>query len=368
MTTDPLSQSVLCRLAQRNQARGFRHSRGDLGDSRGHRRPADGHRRPSPFRQVPPSGSEALAKYRELAAQAGKLNEDLLKARSDQDARQRELDKATGDLDAAKDQGAKPSENQKKYQAEVDKFAGASFTGGVQLNKLSALLSGPSAQDFLDRSSALEVLATEKNGAMTDLTGAVQQADAAAAKAADAVKRAQDARDAAAKLTEDIKAKQKTLDDQIEQIKAADKTLSAGDRAGRYGGAMTTRLAGVKQVILLFALAWCVVAMHHVGMSDGASVSPMNSMSAAQLDTGPAAAPGDEHPDMPSDAHGLLHLCLAVLSAAGAALLALLALWSFSRSAALSAATTGSPRSARPERPPDRLGRTVLTSLCVLRV
>jgi malate synthase len=52
-------------------------------------------------------------------------------------------------------------------------------------------------------------------------------------KASDAAKRAQDARDAAAKLTEDIKAKQKTLDTQIEQVKAADRTLSAADKAAQ---------------------------------------------------------------------------------------------------------------------------------------
>jgi hypothetical protein len=131
---------------------------------------------------------------------------------------------------------------------------------------------------------------------------------------------------------------------------------------------MTTRLARVKQVILLFALALCVVAMHHVGMAESACASPTHSMPTAQLETGPAATPDDGHPDLPSDAHGLLHLCLAVLSAAGAALLALLALWSISRSAAPSAAPAGPPAPARPERPPDRRGRAVLTSLCVLRV
>ena len=186
---------------------------------------------PVPVLQAPPSGSDALAKYRELAEQAEKLNEDLLKAQGDLDAKQRDFDKATNDVNAAKDQGAKAAENQKKYQAEVDEFAGASFTSGVQLNKLSALLSGTSTQDFLDRSSALEVLATDKNASMNNLTGAVQQAGDATAKATDAAKRAQDARDAAAKLTEDIKAKQKTLDEQIEQVKAADKNLSAADRA-----------------------------------------------------------------------------------------------------------------------------------------
>ncbi|MEV7040739.1 NlpC/P60 family protein [Amycolatopsis sp. NPDC051061] len=188
---------------------------------------------PVPAPQAPPSSSDALTKYRELAAQAEKLNEDLLKAQNDLTTRQGELDKANTDVNAAKDQGASAAENQKKYQTEVDKFAGASFTSGVQLNKLSALLSGTSTQDFLDRSSALEVLATDKNAAMNNLTGAVRQATDATNKASDAAKRAQDARDSAAKLTEDIKAKQKTLNDQIEQVKAADKSLSASDKAAQ---------------------------------------------------------------------------------------------------------------------------------------
>ena len=139
-------------------------------------------------------------------------------------------------------------------------------------------------------------------------------------------------------------------------------------RAGRYGDVMTTRLAGVKQVILLIALALCVVAMHHVGMAESAPASPMHSVPAVQLETSPPAAPAGGHPDMPSDAHGLPHLCLAVLSAVGAALLVLLALSSLSRPAALSAVSAGPAGSAGPDRPPDRRGRTVLTSLCVLRV
>ncbi|GLY42659.1 hydrolase Nlp/P60 [Amycolatopsis sp. NBRC 101858] len=196
---------------------------------------------PIPVLQAPPTGSDALAKYRDLAAQAEKLNEDLLKAQDDLKAKQGELDKATGDVNAAKDQAAVAAENQKKYQTEVDKFAGASFTSGVQLNKLSALLAGTSTQDFLDRSSALEVIATEKNGAMGNLTGAVQQATDATNKASDAAKRATDARDAAAKLTDDIRGKQKALNDQIDQLKAANKSLSALDKAqqGDKGGSPT---------------------------------------------------------------------------------------------------------------------------------
>ncbi|MEV5713178.1 NlpC/P60 family protein [Amycolatopsis mediterranei] len=199
---------------------------------------------PVPVLQTPPAGSDALAKYRDLAAQAEKLNEDLLSAQDDLKKKQGELDKATGDVNAAKQQAAQASESQKKYQTEVDKFAGASFTSGVQLNKLSALLAGTSTQDFLDRSSAIEVIATGKNAAMGNLTGAVQQATDAAAKASDAAKRAQDARDTAAKLTEDIKAKQKTLQDQIAQLDTANKNLSSADKAVQKdrGGSVPTNI------------------------------------------------------------------------------------------------------------------------------
>ena len=99
---------------------------------------------PVPVLQAPPTGSDALAKYRDLAAQAEKLNEDLLRAQDDLTAKQGQLDKANADVEAAKNAGAQAIAAKQQYQSEVDKFAGASFTGGVQMNKLSALLAGTS--------------------------------------------------------------------------------------------------------------------------------------------------------------------------------------------------------------------------------
>ncbi|WP_206794416.1 NlpC/P60 family protein [Amycolatopsis sp. MtRt-6] len=194
---------------------------------------------PVPVLQAPPTGSDALAKYRDLAAQAEKLNEDLLAAQADLTAKQGQLDKANADVDAAKAAGAQADEAKRKYQSEVDKFAGASFTSGVQMNKLSALLAGTSTQDFLDRSAALEVIATDKNAAMDNLSTAAAKAAAAEKSAADAAKRAQDARDAAAKLASDIEAKKKDLQAQIDQIEAQSRTLSNADRAAQKdtGGA-----------------------------------------------------------------------------------------------------------------------------------
>ncbi|WP_033295572.1 C40 family peptidase [Amycolatopsis jejuensis] len=186
---------------------------------------------PIPALQTPPdSGSDALAKYRDLAAQAEKANEDLLKAQDDQSARQKDLDKADGDTANAHNLAGEAAANEKKYKVDVDRFANASFLSGVQMNKLSALLAGTSTQEFLDRSSALDQIASEKAAALEKLSGAVKQAQDAEKLAADAAQRATAARDAAAKLTEDIKAKQKTLKDQIDELKRTEPALSQGDR------------------------------------------------------------------------------------------------------------------------------------------
>ncbi|MEC3978361.1 C40 family peptidase [Amycolatopsis sp. H20-H5] len=195
----------------------------------------------APAPQAPPAGgiSEALAKYRELAAQAEQINEDLLKAQDDLTAKQAELDKAAADVNAAKDAGAKAAGTEETYRTEVDKFAGASFTSGVEMNKLSALLAGNTTQEFLERSSALDMLANDKYVALNNLSGAVQAAAAATGKATDAQNRATAARDASAKLKDDITGRQSSLSDQINQLKAANSALSILDKAAQRdkGGA-----------------------------------------------------------------------------------------------------------------------------------
>ncbi|ATY10572.1 NlpC/P60 family protein [Amycolatopsis sp. AA4] len=201
---------------------------------------------PLPVLQAPPdSGSDALAKYRDLAAQAEKANEDLLKAKDDLAARQGDLDKANGDVSNAHNLSAQAAENEKKYKVDVDKFANASFLSGVQMNKLSALLAGTSTQEFLDRSSALDQIASQKAAALEKLQGAVDQAKAAEKLAADAAQRATAARDAAAKLTEDITAKKKSLDDQVAELKKTSSALSQADRNAQKdtGGDISVDLA-----------------------------------------------------------------------------------------------------------------------------
>ncbi|TWE23067.1 NlpC/P60 family protein [Prauserella muralis] len=189
---------------------------------------------PTPALQQPPSSSsEALDKYRELASQAEKLNEEYLRAQEDLKAKEHELGRAQKQLEKAQQALRQASADEGRYRVDVDKFAGASFTSGAQLNKMSALLTGDSAQDFLDRSSALDVLATDKNEALSRLQGAVNAANAARQQAADARNKAQRAKDAAAKLTADIEARKERLDAQIDELAEQAGLLSDSDVASQ---------------------------------------------------------------------------------------------------------------------------------------
>ncbi|WP_206793255.1 DUF6153 family protein [Amycolatopsis sp. MtRt-6] len=129
-----------------------------------------------------------------------------------------------------------------------------------------------------------------------------------------------------------------------------------------------TRLGKVQQVLLLCALALCVAAMHHVSMATSPEHgSVTHAMPASQAESSAVvdSGSGEHQPGMPDGAHDLRHLCMAVVGAVVALFLALLAL---SRSRPAEVLPPASPRgSPAPGRPPDRRGRLILTSLCVLR-
>jgi len=188
---------------------------------------------PTPPPQQPTNSADALAQYRQLAAQAEQLNQEALQAQADLDAKQAELDRANADLAAANAAGEQALAAKGQFQGVVDEFAGASFVGGMQFNKLSALLNGTSAQDFLERSSALEVLADDKNKALADYNGAVQAAAGAQAAATDAQARSQAATDAAAALLNDLHARQAELNAQLDQLNQLRQRLSASERSSQ---------------------------------------------------------------------------------------------------------------------------------------
>ncbi|MCS7476510.1 NlpC/P60 family protein [Umezawaea endophytica] len=178
---------------------------------------------------TPATASEALKQYNELSEQASKLNEELLQAEEKQGQNQEELDKATADVAAAAQVGDQAKADEETFRQQVDKFTEASFEG-ARFNQLSALLVSDSQQDFLNRMSALGVLASDNFEALDKLSGAVEQASDATKKATEAQARAKSANDEAIKITEDIKKRAADLDTQKKDVKAALTKLSGSEK------------------------------------------------------------------------------------------------------------------------------------------
>ena len=185
---------------------------------------------PTPALQQPQSASDALQKYRDLSHKAEQLHQAYLRAKEDLTATQKKLDKANAELKAAKETLARAKQEKERFRDKVDKLAGASFVSGAQFSEIAILLSGDSAQDFLQRSAALNVLATQKKEVLDRLSGAVAKSEAAKQRAAKASSDAQAAKDKAVQLLADIEARKQKLDEQIQKVKQAAGLLSASDQ------------------------------------------------------------------------------------------------------------------------------------------
>nr|WP_219632576.1 C40 family peptidase [Haloechinothrix aidingensis] len=179
---------------------------------------------------LPPNASEELREYRELVAEAEKLNEEHLQAQDELAKAESELEQAEADLAEAEDAKQAALAEQREHRKIVDKFASASYTGGAELSQMSALLTGNSTRDYLDRSAALDVLAADQNKAVEKLSAAVEEASEAQRDADDAKTRAEQAQEAAQQLVTDIEARQKALEEKIASVEEAAGLLSDADQ------------------------------------------------------------------------------------------------------------------------------------------
>jgi cell wall-associated NlpC family hydrolase len=184
---------------------------------------------------APDTASEALAQYQQLTQQVSGINEQLLAAKTDLDKKNAELAQANQDLAAANAAKTQAAADEETYRGQVDQLTNASFQG-ARFNKLSALLTGDSADDFLERASALGVLADDNFKALSALTSATTQAADAEHKAADAQKRATDAQASAQQLTNQITKTRDDLNAQIGTVKDKYDQLSGADKAALAGG------------------------------------------------------------------------------------------------------------------------------------
>ncbi|MGH3763326.1 C40 family peptidase [Actinophytocola sp.] len=190
---------------------------------------------PPAHQQPPPdTASEALAQYKKLTKQADQVNEDLLEARTDLDKKRAQLNKANIDLKNARAAMAQAAADEEAFRGKVDVLTNASFQG-ARFNKLSALLTGSSADDFLERASALGVLASDNEEALSKLTGAVNLAADAQAKATAAQKSARDAKNSAKQLLGKITKTKDALETKIDKVEDAYNSLSGTDRDALAG-------------------------------------------------------------------------------------------------------------------------------------
>jgi cell wall-associated NlpC family hydrolase len=163
---------------------------------------------------------DAASKAAEVADQA------YLAAKDDLAAKQAEVAKATTDIQTYTQQAADAKTKESQYQGQVDQLASAAYSG-AQFTQLSALLTGKSAQDFLDQSSELQFLAQQNAVVMDGYDNAIKTANSARTKAADAQKRSQTAADAAQKILGELDQKKQDADTAKDKAQSAYNQLDA---------------------------------------------------------------------------------------------------------------------------------------------
>ena len=115
------------------------------------------------------------------------------------------------------------------------------------------------------------------------------------------------------------------------------------------------------QWALVWAVAFAVVGMHHLGTHEQTAVAVTAVVDCC------AHGASEEHAPGPAHQHDLLHLCLAILAAGLGLALAVLASLRRGSVVRITSVTT---RAARPRSPPPRPGGApaLLATLCVLRL
>ncbi len=168
---------------------------------------------------TPPTG-DPMQQYQQLAQQADALNEQINNAKVDLANKQGQAQKAGGDLATAKQAEATARAEEDKYRAQVDQLTDATFEG-ARFNQLSALLTGTSTKDYLDRASDLQDVATDDFDAMNQFQSAIDAATAAEARASKDQGTAQSAANAANALLQQLNTQKAQLAAQLLQVNKA---------------------------------------------------------------------------------------------------------------------------------------------------
>jgi len=177
-----------------------------------------------------PTPPDPVAQFKQLSEQANTLNEQINAANADLTNKQALAQKASDDVAAAQ-QAAKTAQGvEDKYLVQVDQLTGASYEG-ARFNQLSALLTGTSARDYLNRATDLQALATDNFDALNKFTDAINAAHKAEQRAQNDLQTAQNATAAATALKAQLVQQGQALQAQLQPLIAARNRLSAQQQA-----------------------------------------------------------------------------------------------------------------------------------------
>jgi cell wall-associated NlpC family hydrolase len=174
----------------------------------------------TPTTPTMPTGSP-LEVYQQLSQQAETLDQQLLNAQDQQKTAQNTLNGANADLAKAQ-QAVQAAENTEAgLRGQVDQLTEAQYEG-ARFGQLSALLTGNSAKDYLDKASLLEDMAVDSSTTLSGMQAATDAATAAQQRAAKDQQTAQDATNTANQLVSQIEAAKAALTPLIQKAQQAE--------------------------------------------------------------------------------------------------------------------------------------------------
>jgi cell wall-associated NlpC family hydrolase len=184
---------------------------------------------------TPSTPQEAKAQLDAASQAAEKASQAYLAAQDDLKAKQDLVAKSAADIQTYTQQAKDAQAKQDQYRGQVDQLASAAYSG-VQFTQLSALLTGKSAQDFLDQSTELQFLAQQNAVVMDGYDNAIKTANDSKAKTAAAQKTQQAAADAEQAIVNDLGNKKAAADTAQAKSQAIFNQLDAAARGLLNGG------------------------------------------------------------------------------------------------------------------------------------
>jgi cell wall-associated NlpC family hydrolase len=184
--------------------------------------------------QIPANASQAEQQLAALGHQAEAVNEQLLGAQVNLDAKRAQQVTAEGQLATADAVVRDAQGKQEQFRGTVDALTSASYQG-ARLNRLSALMISNSPQDLLDQMSGLDVLATDTTQRVNRFASASAEAAKAESDAHNATSSAKAASDGAAALQVDLQKKQDELTNQSGAVRAKYNSLTQAERINYAG-------------------------------------------------------------------------------------------------------------------------------------